>query len=238
MNIEQSEVMIATPNGQMPAVLVSPTQIDRKPAVLLLMEAFGLTAHIRDVAARIANEGYVVLIPDLYYRELPYNKFSYDEVEQAMAMMWRLDFGKPMESDLRAVIAYLKSHPLVHSSHIGVTGFCLGGGLTFYTACKLSNEIAVAAPFYGMVLDEWIEAIKDISVPVYLFFGGQDPFISRDRIKQIESRFQVLKKDYRLKIYPDAGHGFFCDERSDYNPAAAVDAWSELLQFFDRHLNS
>lgn len=238
MEIEQTEVLIATPDGQMPGVVMTSTQIDRKPAILLLMEAFGLTSHIRAVAARIANEGYVVLTPDLYYRELPHNTFGYDEVEQGMAMMWRLDFGKPMENDLRAAIAYLKSRPDVNPDRMGVTGFCLDSGLTFFTACKLSNEIAVAAPFYGMVLDEWIEAVKDITVPVYLFFGGQDPFISRDRIQQIESQFQALEKDYRLKIYPDAGHGFFCDERSDYHPFAAADAWSELLQFLDQHLNS
>ena len=87
MRIEQSEVLTATPDGQMPAIPVTLTQPDRRPAVLLLMEAFRLTSHIRDVAARIAAEGYVVLIPNLYYRELPDNKFGYDQVEQAMAMM-------------------------------------------------------------------------------------------------------------------------------------------------------
>ncbi len=95
--IQQTEVMIPTPDGQMPAVLFTHPEISFQPAVLLLMEAFGLTSHIRDVATRIAREGYVVLTPDLYYRELPDNKFGYDEVEQAMAMMYRLDFGKPIE---------------------------------------------------------------------------------------------------------------------------------------------
>lgn len=107
MKIEQSDVRIATPDGQMPAVWMTPTQPDRKPAVLLT-EAFGLTPHLQNVATRIAQEGYVVLVPDLYYPE-----------------------------------------------QIGVTGFCLGGGLTFLTTCKFSAEItAAAAPFYGMVLDE------------------------------------------------------------------------------------
>lgn len=109
-----------------------------------------------------------LLIPDLYYRELPHNKFGYDEVEQAMAMMWRLDFGKPMENDLRAALAYLKSCSSVNPDRVGVTGFCLGGGLTFFTACKLSDEITAAAPFYGIVLDEWIEAVKDITVSQFL----------------------------------------------------------------------
>ncbi len=244
MTIEQTEVLISTPDGQMPACLFTPTGCDypeqgtashRKPAILLLMEGFGLTSHIRDVAVRIANEGYVVLTPDLYYRE-PNNKFGYDEVEQAMAMMWGLDFGKPMENDIRAALAYVKSRSEVNPDLVGVTGFCLGGGLTFFTACKLSNEIAAAAPFYGMVSNEWIDAVKDITVPIYLFFGGQDPFIPGDRIRQIESRFQELGKDYTLKVYPDAGHGFFCHERSDYNHLAAEDAWGELTRFFHQHL--
>jgi carboxymethylenebutenolidase len=238
MKIEQSDVIISTPDGQMPAVLVTSTQPDCKPAVLLLMEAFGITLHIRDVATRIAAEGYTVLVPDLYYRELPNNTFSYDEVDQAMAMMWRLEFGQPIEDDLKAALMYLKTLDRVYPDQIGVTGFCLGGGLTFLTACRFPHEIAAAAPFYGMVLDEWIDAVKEITVPMYLFFGGTDPFISGDRIQQIDTRFRELGKDYRLKIYPDAGHGFFCNERSDYNPAAAADAWSKLKQFFENHLSN
>lgn len=236
MQIEQAEVMIPTPDGQMPAFLYTPTEPDRKPAVLLLMEAFGVTSHIRDVAAQIANEGYVVLVPDLYYRELPNNKFGYDEVDQGMAMMYRLDFGKSMEDDIRAALADVKSRSNVSPDRVGVTGFCLGGGLTFLTACKLSDAIAAAAPFYGMVLDEWIEAVANITVPVYLFFGGADPFIPLERVRQIESRFKELGKAYTLKVYPDADHGFFCHERSSYNRLAAEDAWRELTRFFHKHL--
>ena len=235
MQIEQSEVMISTPDGQMPAFLYRSVERGQKPAVVLLMEAFGLTPHIQDVATRIANEGYVVLAPDLYYRELPNNKFRYDELEQAHAMMYRIDFGKPVEEDLRAAIAYVKSQTDV-SPRVGVTGFCLGGGLTFLTACKLSDEITAVAPFYGMVLDEWIEEITNITVPIYLFHGGVDPFIPLERIRQVESRFKELGKEYTLKVYPDADHGFFCHERSSYNRLAAEDSWHELTRFFHKYL--
>ncbi len=175
MKIEETEVIISTPDGRMPAFLYKSPEHGQKPTVILLMEAFGLTPHIRDVATRIANEGYVVLAPDLYYRELPHNKFGYDEVEQAREMMYRLDFGMPMEEDIRAVIAHVKSQPDVLLERVGVTGFCLGGGLTFLSACQLSNEITAAASFYGVILDEWIEAMTKIRVPVYLFYGGVDP---------------------------------------------------------------
>lgn len=258
MQIEQTEVFIPTPDGQMPAFLYThaegdtPSLLlsetlrerdatrteslrDRQPVVILLMEAFGLTQHIRDVAARIAKEGYVVLTPDLYYRELPNNKFGYDEVEQAMAMMYRLDM-QSVEKDIRAALTYVKSQPNVYPDRIGITGFCLGGGLSFLTACKFSAEIAAAACFYGMVFDEWIDAVANITVPVYLFFGGVDPFIPQERVQQIESRFKELGKEYTLKVYPDADHGFFCHERSSYNRSAAEDSWDELTQFFHKHL--
>jgi carboxymethylenebutenolidase len=74
-----------------------------------------------------------VLAPALYYRELPNNTFGYDEVEQAMAMMPRLDSGKTV-ADIQAALAPVKARPEVHSERIGITGFCLGGGLTFLTA--------------------------------------------------------------------------------------------------------
>lgn len=234
--LQVEEVLISTPDGQMPGILHTQTNSQRQPAILLLMEAFGVTSYMQDVAARMASEGYVVLTPDLYYRELPHNKFGYSEVEAAMAMMYRLDFGTAMENDLRAALGYLKSRPDLLPDQIGVTGFCLGGGLSFLAACKFSDEIAAAAPFYGMVLDEWVAAVTDITVPIYLFHGGLDPFIPLERVYQIESRFKELGKDYRLKVYRDADHGFFCHERSSYNCLAAEDAWHELTQFFHNHL--
>jgi carboxymethylenebutenolidase len=234
--LQVEQVFISTPDGQMPAILHTYANSEGQPAVLLLMEAFGLTSHIQDVAARIAGEGYVTLTPDLYYRELPNNKFSYDRVEESLAMMYRLDFGQSMENDLRAALAWMKSRTDVNQDKVGVTGFCLGGGVSFFTACKLSNQIAVVAPFYGMVFDEWIDAIADITVPMYLFFGAIDPFIPNDRVQQIESRLKELGKEYTLKVYPNADHGFFCNERSSYSRLAAEDSWHELTQFFHKHL--
>ena len=222
----------------MPAFLGLPAGNSPKPAVIVLMEAFGLTQHIKDVATRIANEGYLAIAPDLYYRELPNNKFGYDEVESAKLMMCRLDFSKILAEDIKATLDYLKSRVDVYSDRIGVTGFCFGGSMTFYTATRFSDEIAVAAPFYSVVLDEWLEAVTDITIPVYLFFGDADPFILSDRVKQIDSRFQELGKNYRLKIYENADHGFFCHERSSYNQLAAEDSWHELTAFLKKHLKN
>ncbi|MGF1568471.1 MAG: dienelactone hydrolase family protein [Nodosilinea sp.] len=238
MDVQSTDIILLTPAGAMPAFWCRPTEAGQLPAVLLLMEAFGLTNHIRKVARRLAKAGYGVLAPDLYYREGANITFGYDQVDAAMATMGRLNLGQPIEDDLKAAIAHLKSRSEVDPDYIGVTGFCLGGGLTFLTACRFSADIAAAAPFYGMVLDEWIEAVKDITVPMMLVFGGQDPFIGRDRVQQIEQRFRELNRVYTLKLYPEADHGFFCDERSSYHPAAAEDAWQALTGFFQTWLRA
>ena len=238
MQIEQREIVIATPDGEMPAFICLKTEESPKSAIIVLMEAFGLTQHIKDVTIRIAKEGYIAIAPDLYYRDLPNNKFGYDEVDSAKEMMYSLDFSKTLEEDIQATIDYLQSRVDVYSDRIGITGFCFGGSMTFYTATRFSSEIALAAPFYGVVLDEWLEAIIDITIPVYLFFGGADSFIPKERIKQIDSRFQELGKNYRLKVYDNAEHGFFCQERSSYNSLAAENSWSELTKFFKRYLKN
>jgi carboxymethylenebutenolidase len=207
-----------------------------RPAVLLLMEAFGLTSHIRDVARRIAREGYVVLAPDLYHREPGQRTFGYDEVEEAMQVMYRLDFAGGLERDLRAALAWLKARPDVDGARIGVTGFCLGGGVTFFCAVALSSEIAAAAGFYGMVPNEWLERVDAIDVPLLLFFGGLDPYIPLGRVAQIQQRLAEAGKSARLELYREADHGFFCDERDSYDAAAAADAWQKLTAFFTQHL--
>ncbi|MGK7950596.1 MAG: dienelactone hydrolase family protein [Xenococcaceae cyanobacterium] len=236
MQIEQKEIVITTPDGKMPAFIGLPAQNSSKPAVIVLMEAFGLTRHIKDVVVRIANEGYLAIAPDLYYRNLPNNKFDYDEVESAKAMMYSLDFDKTVTEDIKATLDYLKSRVDVYANRIGVTGFCFGGSMSFLTATKFSSEIAIAAPFYGVILDEWLEVVHNITVPIYLFFGGADSFIPIDRVKQIDTRFKELGLNYKMKVYDNAEHGFFGQERSSYNHLAAEDSWQELTEFLNQHL--
>ena len=238
MYIEQKEIIISTPDGEMPAFLALTVENSPKPAIIVLMEAFGLTQHIKDITIRLAHEGYIAIAPDLYYRDLPNNKFGYDQVESAREMMYSLNFSKTVEEDIKATIDYLKLRIDVSSERIGITGFCFGGSMTFYTATRFSSDIAVAAPFYSVVLDEWLEAVKDITIPVYLFFGGADIFIPQERVQQIDSRFQQLGKNYKLKMYENAEHGFFCQERSSYNSLAAEDSWYELTTFLKKYLTN
>ncbi|NRA01747.1 MAG: dienelactone hydrolase family protein [Myxococcales bacterium] len=235
MGVRKRAVEIGAGDGPMPAVLIEPEGDGPFPAVVVIMEAFGLLPHIEQVAARLAGVGYVALAPDFYYRELPDNRVSYDQIDRAIALMQKLDDGKFTE-DMRAALAFLRSRPNVNGEKLGVTGFCMGGRLAFLTACALPNEIAAAAPFYGGGIAGHLELADRIQVPLLLFFGEQDPFIPMVEVREIDERLRVLGVDYRLRAYPGADHGFFCDERASYHAEAAVDAWNQLERFFSEKL--
>ncbi len=237
MAIRTSKIEIATPDGSMPAHLAEPEGDGPHPAVVVLMEAFGLVPHIGSVCDRLAAEGYVTVAPDIYYRELPDNKVGYDQLNDAIALMQKLDDGRFVE-DMRATLDDLAARANVSGERLGVTGFCMGGRLAFLSACALPDRISAAAPFYGGGITGHLDQAERIQAPLYLFFGDEDAFIPREQVDQIAARLRELGTDYKLKSYPGAAHGFFCDQRESHEPKAAEDAWSELRSFFAEHLRT
>ena len=227
-------IEITTPDGTMPAVLARPEGAGPHPAVVVIMEAFGLVPHIQAVAERLAAAGYVAIAPDVYYRQLPDNKVSYDQLPRAIELMQTVDDAKFIE-DLRATLSFLRGRPEV-SDKIGITGFCMGGRLSFLVACALPGEISACASFYGGGIVSQLSQADAIACPVYLFFGDKDAFIPLEQVREIDAKLAELGTDYKLKTYEGAEHGFFCDERESYQDAAASDAWKELTGFLDSSL--
>jgi carboxymethylenebutenolidase len=211
------------------------------PAVLVIMEAFGLNDHIKDVTERIAAEGYVAIAPDLYSRESP-NVVGYDQLQEAIALMQRLDAEKVV-ADLQRVISHLKTQTFVDAERIGVTGFCMGGTIAFMAACKFPADIKAAVPFYGgNIADDNasapLHAAGDLQAPVLCFFGEKDPYIPLSQVKKIEDRLRELGKAFDVKVYAGADHGFFCDERASYHPQAAQDAWEKTKAWLAKYLQA
>src|SRR5438093_9435475 len=141
-------IEVPTPAGSMPAFLARPAGDRPAPAVLVIMEAFGLNAHIEDVARRIAAEGYVALAPDLYWRGGKGRAVGYDQLPEAIALMQSLNEADVV-TDLQSAVAALESDPRVRADRIGITGFCMGGRVSFLAACELPDEIKASAPYYG-----------------------------------------------------------------------------------------
>lgn len=138
--------------------------------------------------------------------------------------------------DMSAAIAHLQQLS-VRADRIGVTGFCMGGRVTFLTACA-NPAVKAAVPFYGGGISALLDRADHITAPMLLFFGESDPFIPLDQVESIKQRLAELKKNAEMVVYPGAPHGFFCNERDSYRPDAAKDAWERMRKFLAQHLKA
>ena len=238
MDITTSTLQLNTPDGKMEAYEARPKDGGARPAIVVLMEAFGLNRHIKDVTERVAREGYVTIALDLYHRE-PERVVPYAELQKAIGIMNRLQDPKVM-GDVGAALSHLKSQSYVKQGVIGVTGFCMGGRYTYLTAAHHNKDIKAAVAWYGggipMGNPSPLDRTKEIGCPIYLFFGGKDPLIPQEHVEKINKALTDQKKIFMLKVYPEAGHGFFCNERESYHADSAKDAWEKFKSFFAQHL--
>src|SRR5256885_7299191 len=139
-------IEVPTPAGSMPAFLARPAGDRPAPAVLVIMEAFGLNAHIEDVARRLAAEGYVALAPDLYWHGGKGRAVGYDQLPEAIALMQSLKDAEVV-ADLRSAIGILEKDASVRADRIGITGFCMGGRVSFLAACEIPDKIKASVPY-------------------------------------------------------------------------------------------
>ena len=149
MSVETEDIQITTSKGEtMGAYLARPEGDGPHPAVIVYMEIFGVNDHIRDVTRRVAEEGYVALAPDYFHRTGAGMQLAYDDAGMAEGMkhLGQLDADQ-MIADAKDSLAYLRSRSDVIGDRIGAMGFCIGGHMTYLTAC--ATDVAAAASFYG-----------------------------------------------------------------------------------------
>lgn len=233
--VRKQTVEIETQDGIMPAHWSLPAGDGPFPAVIVLIEAFGLVPHIEEVADRLAEEGYAALAPDVYYRSLPDNKVGYDELPKAIELMQAVKDDAFIE-DMKSTIDFMEKSGKVKVGSLGVTGFCMGGRLSFLCACELPDKIAAAVSFYGGGIANHLGQAVNIECPMLLFFADQDGFIPLEQVEAVDKGLKELGKDYQIKRYAHADHGFFCNMRASYNEAAATDAWARLKSFLSSNL--
>jgi len=238
MDVTSSTVQLNTQDGKMDAYVAQPKESGKYPGIVVIQEAFGVNSHIKNVTERIAAEGYVAIAPDIFHRESE-RLIPYSDMPKAIATLQRVVDSKAME-DVGAAIAHLKSQSNVKSDAIGVIGFCMGGRLTYLAAAHHANDVKAAVPYYGggitMGNPSPLSRTGEIKCPMYLFFGAKDQLIPMDQVGQINTELTTKKVPFQMKIYPEAGHGFFCDERGSYHEASAKDAWEKTKSFFAQHL--
>jgi carboxymethylenebutenolidase len=136
---------------------------------------------------------------------------------------------------LKAAFQALRNRPECNG-RAGVIGFCFGGLMSYLVASKLNPACAVA--YYGGGIASQLDDFYSIRAPILFHFGAKDAHITSEHVDKIRETAQQSKADWELHVYPEAGHGFSCDERKDFHPPSAREAWLRTLAFFQRHLMS
>lgn len=198
------------------------------PGVVVIQEWWGLVPHIENIADRFASEGFTALAPDLYHGK---STKSPDEAGKLM-MSLRIDEA---EKDLHGAVRYLLSSASTSSDKVGTVGFCMGGALSLFAACK-NREVGACVVFYGGHPNVKPD-LNNLQAPVLGLYAGKDSFVTPEIVRELEKQLRQLGKRAEIHIYPDVDHAFFNDARSEvYNEKAARDAWRRTIEFLRKEL--
>ncbi|RDK01079.1 dienelactone hydrolase family protein [Paraburkholderia lacunae] len=227
-----SMITFRRPDGQdVQGYLAKPQKLEGAPAIVVIQEWWGLNDQIRGVADRLAQSGYLALVPDLYRGK------STVEEEEAHHLMSGLDFGAAASQDIRGAAQYLKQH----SERVAVMGFCMGGALTLLALCNVP-ELSAGVVWYGFPPLEYIDAAK-IKVPVLGHWATQDAFFQAETVDALEARLSEANVDVEFHRY--LAHHAFANETAvgphriagtQFDPVWAQLAWDRTLTFLGRSL--
>ncbi|MDE1182479.1 dienelactone hydrolase family protein [Paraburkholderia sp.] len=217
--------------GDVPGYLVKPEKSEGAPAIVVIQEWWGLNDQIRGVAERLAQAGYIALVPDLYR-----GKKTGDE-EEAHHLMDSLDFGDAASQDISGAVSYLKGI----TSKVGLTGYCMGGALTLL-ALGQNPDVNAAVVWYGFPPLDYIDAAK-IKAPVLAHWASQDEFFPAATVDALEAKLKEAGVTFDFHRY--LAHHAFANEtavgpgriaKTQFDPAWSQLAWDRTLTFWGRTL--
>jgi carboxymethylenebutenolidase len=246
------DVQIKTPSGVCDAALLHPQGSGHWPAVILFTDAFGLRPTMRDMASRLASDGYTVLVPNPYYRST-----------KPPGLSTGLDFTNPTErakfealrapltsaavmEDATAYVAFLDSQASVNKkAKMGVVGYCMGGPMTMQAAAALPNRIGAGASFHGggLVTDKPDSPhllVPKMKAQYYFGIAASDDANQPDAKTKLDEAFRAAQLPAKIEVYEGTLHGWCVKDmqpRGDkpvYDEAEAERAWGELLALYKR----
>jgi carboxymethylenebutenolidase len=232
-----ADVRLATPRGELPGHLATPSGAGAWPGVVVIHEAFGLTDDIRGIADRFAERGYLALAPDFFSwnsSKLACVRAAFREVNAGAGRMF---------DDLEAARGWLAERPEC-SGRVGVIGFCVGGGFALLAAPRPGFH--AASVNYGRVPDD-ADRVLEGACPIVASYGERDRGL-RGHAERLGRALTTLGVQHDLKTYPEAGHSFLNRNRGftafvlgrifnvGYHGPSAEDAWQRILTFFDTHI--
>jgi carboxymethylenebutenolidase len=224
-----SRIQLTASDGHHPAAyLAEPTPPNpAAPAVVIVQEIFGVNRHIRSVVDLYASEGFYALAPALLDRVQPGIELNYNSADanRGMQIVQQIGIDKALLDVSAAINSAAQSAP---GRKVAVVGFCFGGTLAWLAATRLNPAAAVG--YYGGQISRFVA--EQPRCPVMLHFGAKDKHIPASDIQKI----QQAHPEVTVFLYENAGHGFNCDHRPDYEPASAKQARERTLSFLRSHL--
>lgn len=198
--------------------------------LLLFQEAFGVNAHIRDVADRFVAQGFLVVAPELFHRTAPGFDCAYSEFAKAAPQLEAITEAG-LDADARAAYAWLEHEGVGGNS--AAVGYCLGGRVSFVANSAVPLKAAVS--FYGGRIPTVLHRAPKLSAPMLFFWGGLDRHIPDEQHLAVVKGVREASKAFVDVVFSHADHGFFCDARPSYHPPSAVQAWALTLAFLDTY---
>jgi carboxymethylenebutenolidase len=239
MNPQTEYVTLSVGDGTSMRAYVARPQGTPRAGLIVFQEAFGVNAHIRDVTERFAREGYLAISPELFHRTAPGFEGSYSDFPAVMPHLQKLtDAG--IAADTRATFDWLQTGSNTKNLSTGAVGYCMGGRCACLAA--LTVPLGCGISYYGggigpsQMFPSLVDRLKDLKAPVLFFWGGKDEHIPAAQVQPVIDALKAAKKSYVNVEFSDADHGFFCDARASYNPAAAAQAWPLTLAFLKTNL--
>ena len=232
--MNSSTVTLTSHDGQAFGAYLSLPPTGTGPGLVLIQEIWGVNAHIRAVADQYAMDGYVVMAPDVFWRQGAGVDLKYDaaDTQEAYRLMRNLD-GPNAAADLVTTAQALRQRP-ERTGKVGALGFCMGGRLAFQLAA--SGAIDAAVCYYGGGIQNQLDLAPSIQVPLLFHYGERDAHIPPPAVDAVRAAF-ASHANAQVHVYADADHGFNCWGRPAYHQQAAALARGRTLAWLSEQLD-
>ncbi|NUR05376.1 MAG: dienelactone hydrolase family protein [Nocardioidaceae bacterium] len=250
MTLHTSTVEIQTRDGAVDGFVAAPDDGAEHAGVLFYMDAFGVRPRLEEMAGRIAEQGYVVLVPNVFYRSRPAPVVDTSDLMDPQARAGKFGVLRPMMaeltperamSDADAYLEFLAAHPGAAQRPIGVTGYCMGGALALRTAAHRPEDVAAAAAFHPARLATDAEdsphlLARRIKAEVYVGSADRDQGMPPEQQQRLDEALTAAGVRHTCEQYDGATHGFTMSDTAVYDEAATERHWDALLGLFARNL--
>lgn len=218
-------VQVVADDGHVFSAYHATAQGAAKGSVVVVQEVFGVNAHIRAVCDGFAAAGYASIAPSLFDRIRPRVELGYDDdgIAEGRALVAELGWEVPLR-DVAAAAKHLRA-----DGRVGVVGYCWGGSVAWLAGCRL--DVACVSAYYGRHIVEFVG--EQPRCPAIMHFGAADPLIPLETVECVRRAWPQTP----VFVYEGAGHGFNCDQRADYRPAAAALAMERTLALFTLYVS-